>query len=67
MALRATTQATARIAANLGRVARPFSSDAVVESDYKRGEIGSVSGIPEEHLARKARLNHYSIPFYSMN
>lgn len=55
MALRATTQATARIAANLGRVGRTFSTDAVVESssDYKRGEIGSVSGIPEEHLARK--------------
>ncbi|KAJ0236525.1 NADH dehydrogenase [Hirschfeldia incana] len=26
---------------------------AVVESDYKRGEIGKVSGIPEEHLSRK--------------
>ena len=52
MALRA-TQSTARMAANLRRVARPFSTDAVVESDYKRGEIGKVSGIPEEHLARK--------------
>uniref|UniRef100_A0A0D3E2F2 NADH dehydrogenase [ubiquinone] iron-sulfur protein 4, mitochondrial n=1 Tax=Brassica oleracea var. oleracea TaxID=109376 RepID=A0A0D3E2F2_BRAOL len=52
MALRA-TQSTARMAATLRRVARPFSTDAVVESDYKRGEIGKVSGIPEEHLSRK--------------
>ncbi|CAF1706738.1 hypothetical protein HID58_054745 [Brassica napus] len=49
MALRA-TQSTARIAARVGRT---FSTDAVVESDCKRGEIGKVSGIPEEHLARK--------------
>ncbi|KAH0908981.1 hypothetical protein HID58_032302 [Brassica napus] len=53
MALRA-TQSTGRIAAaTLRRVARPLSTDAVVESDYKRGEIGKVSGIPEEHLSRK--------------
>lgn len=59
MALRA-TQSTARMAATLRRVARPFSTDAVVESDYKRGEIGKVSGIPEEHLSRKVK----SIPIF---
>ncbi|KAK3002499.1 hypothetical protein RJ639_021485 [Escallonia herrerae] len=30
---------------------RPFSSDSLTE--YKTGEIGSVSGIPDEHLQRK--------------
>ncbi|GLU13432.1 hypothetical protein SLE2022_300700 [Rubroshorea leprosula] len=32
-------------------LSRPFSSDALVE--VKPGEIGMVSGIPEEHLRRK--------------
>jgi len=61
MALCATTQRTIRIAATLRRVARPFATDAVVESDYKRGEIGKVSGIPEEHLSRK--VNKHSISY----
>ncbi|KAK2965536.1 hypothetical protein RJ640_030584 [Escallonia rubra] len=30
---------------------RPFSSDSLTE--YKTGEIGSVSGIPDEHLQRR--------------
>ncbi|XP_062011014.1 NADH dehydrogenase [ubiquinone] iron-sulfur protein 4, mitochondrial [Rosa rugosa] len=30
---------------------RPFSADALVE--YRPGEIGRVSGIPDEHLRRK--------------
>ena len=61
MALRA-TQSTGRIAAAaLRRVARPFSTDAVVETDYKRGEIGKVSGIPEEHLSRKVKAKSIRI------
>lgn len=32
---------------------RPFSVDALVE--IKAGEIGMVSGIPEEHLRRRVR------------
>lgn len=62
MALRA-TQVTGRIAVALRRVARPFSTDAVVESEYKRGEIGKVSGIPEEHLTRKVSKSFDSCEF----
>ncbi|RVW57370.1 hypothetical protein CK203_000767 [Vitis vinifera] len=32
-------------------MSRPFSADALVE--IKPGEIGMVSGIPEEHLRRR--------------
>uniref|UniRef100_A0A5B7BXM0 NADH dehydrogenase [ubiquinone] iron-sulfur protein 4, mitochondrial n=1 Tax=Davidia involucrata TaxID=16924 RepID=A0A5B7BXM0_DAVIN len=32
-------------------LSRPFSTDALVE--FKSGEIGIVSGIPEEHLTRR--------------
>lgn len=34
-------------------LARPFSTDALVETEIKSGEIGMVSGIPEEHLRRR--------------
>ncbi|XP_028772774.1 NADH dehydrogenase [ubiquinone] iron-sulfur protein 4, mitochondrial-like [Neltuma alba] len=37
--------------ATLAPLCRPFSSDALVE--VKPGEIGMVSGIPEEHLRRR--------------
>ncbi|XP_010550313.1 PREDICTED: NADH dehydrogenase [ubiquinone] iron-sulfur protein 4, mitochondrial-like [Tarenaya hassleriana] len=52
MAMR-TTQGISRLAAALRRVSRPLSTDAVVEAEVKRGEIGMVSGIPQEHLVRK--------------
>ncbi|KAJ9170554.1 hypothetical protein P3X46_018653 [Hevea brasiliensis] len=39
----------------LGTLSRPFSAttDALVETQAKPGEIGMVSGIPEEHLRRR--------------
>ncbi|GLT75387.1 hypothetical protein SLA2020_471180 [Shorea laevis] len=45
-----TTHARA-IRTTLCPLSRPFSSDALVE--VKPGEIGMVSGIPEEHLRRR--------------
>ena len=36
----------------LGTALRALSSDALVEK-VKRGEIGMVSGIPDEHLRRR--------------
>ncbi|KAL5753149.1 hypothetical protein ACOSP7_023318 [Xanthoceras sorbifolium] len=39
------------VRATIGPLSRPFSSDALVE--IKPGEIGMVSGIPEEHLRRR--------------
>ncbi|XP_050208312.1 NADH dehydrogenase [ubiquinone] iron-sulfur protein 4, mitochondrial [Mercurialis annua] len=38
-----------------GQLSRPFSAttDALVEAEMKPSEIGTVSGIPEEHLRRK--------------
>ncbi|GLU20138.1 hypothetical protein SLE2022_363510 [Rubroshorea leprosula] len=47
---RITTHARA-IRTTLCPLSRPFSSDALVE--VKPGEIGMVSGIPEEHLRRR--------------
>lgn len=41
-------------------MARPFSTGALAE--IKRGEIGMVSGIPEEHLRRRV-LYSFSILF----
>ncbi|KAF2294733.1 hypothetical protein GH714_015796 [Hevea brasiliensis] len=40
---------------SLGTLSRPFSAttDALVEAQVKPGEIGMVSGIPEEHLRRR--------------
>ncbi|KAL3526893.1 hypothetical protein ACH5RR_011549 [Cinchona calisaya] len=38
----------------LTSLSRPFSSDALVET--KPGEIGMVSGIPEEHLSRRVLI-----------
>ncbi|XP_065875642.1 NADH dehydrogenase [ubiquinone] iron-sulfur protein 4, mitochondrial [Euphorbia lathyris] len=39
----------------LGSVSRSFSAatDALVEAEVKPGEIGMVSGIPDEHLRRR--------------
>uniref|UniRef100_A0A7N0TMK4 NADH dehydrogenase [ubiquinone] iron-sulfur protein 4, mitochondrial n=1 Tax=Kalanchoe fedtschenkoi TaxID=63787 RepID=A0A7N0TMK4_KALFE len=46
------TQRASRPARNLLPLLRPFSTDALVEK-LQPGEIGLVSGIPEEHLRRK--------------
>ncbi|CAM9003428.1 unnamed protein product [Rhodiola kirilowii] len=45
-------QRASRPACNLGPLIRQFSTDALVEK-FQPGEIGMVSGIPEEHLRRK--------------
>ncbi|OMP01799.1 NADH dehydrogenase ubiquinone Fe-S protein 4, mitochondrial [Corchorus olitorius] len=45
-----TSQARA-VRAGLGSFCRAFSSDSLVE--VKPGEVGMVSGIPEEHLRRR--------------
>ncbi|XP_037497981.1 NADH dehydrogenase [ubiquinone] iron-sulfur protein 4, mitochondrial isoform X2 [Jatropha curcas] len=39
----------------MGTFSRPFSAsaDALVEAEVKPGEIGMVSGIPDEHLRRR--------------
>lgn len=41
---------------NLVPWTRPFSADALVE--VQPGEIGIVSGIPEEHLRRRVQTAH---------
>lgn len=40
-------------------LSRPFSADSLVE--IKPGEIGMVSGIPEEHLKRRVRSSIFCI------
>ncbi|CAM8912337.1 unnamed protein product [Rhodiola kirilowii] len=45
-------QRASRPARNFASLLRPFSTDALVEK-LQPGEIGMVSGIPEEHLRRK--------------
>ncbi|GLT46813.1 hypothetical protein SLA2020_205430 [Shorea laevis] len=45
------TSRACAIRTTLCPLSRPFSSDALVE--VKPGEIGMVSGIPEEHLRRR--------------
>lgn len=45
-----------------GFVSRPFSSEALVE--IKSGEIGMVSGIPEEHLHRRVSSQFHNASFY---
>jgi len=34
---------------------RPFSASSDALVDYKAGEIGMVSGIPQDHLRRRVR------------
>lgn len=41
----------------LAAASRPFSADADALVEIKPGEIGMVSGIPEEHLRRRVRAS----------